>query len=128
MALKVVMQELNSLGIRDKIKIIASEKILTPDDAIELFAYDADFLNIARGFMISAGCIRARKCSGAGGHHCPVGLATMDEDRRSKFLVAKKSQTVANYHDAMLEGIRSLLAIMGKKRIKELSQEDLLRS
>ncbi len=128
MALKIVMEELNRLAIRDKIKIIASEKILTPDDAIELFAYDADFLNIARGFMISAGCIRARQCSGAGGHHCPVGLATMDEGRRSKFLVAKKSQTVANYHDAMLEGIRSLLAIMGKKHIKELSKEDLLRS
>jgi glutamate synthase domain-containing protein 2 len=77
--------------------------------------------------MMSAGCIRARECSGAGGHACPVGLATMDEGRRSKFLVAKKSQTVANYHDAMIEGIRSLLAIMGKRTIKELSQDDLLR-
>ncbi len=127
MALRIVMEELNRLGIRDKIKIIASEKILTPDDAVELLAYDVDFLNIARGFMISAGCIRARQCSGAGGHACPVGLATMDKDKRAKFLVGKKSQTVANYHDAMIEGIRSLLAIMGKKNIKELSQEDLLR-
>ncbi|CAA6803130.1 MAG: Ferredoxin-dependent glutamate synthase (EC [uncultured Sulfurovum sp.] len=127
MALRIVVDELNVLGIRDKIKIIASEKILTPDDAIELFAYDADFLNIARGFMVSAGCIRARQCSGAGGHACPVGLATMDKGRRSKFLVAKKSQTVANYHDALIEGIRSLLAIMGKKRLKDLSLDDLLR-
>lgn len=126
MALRIVMDELNALGIRDKIKIIASEKILTPDDAVELFAYDVDFLNIARGFMISAGCIRARQCSGAGGHACPVGLATMDEGRRSKFLVAKKSQTVANYHDALIEGIQSLLAIMGKKNLKELRQDDLL--
>jgi len=127
MALRIVMDELNALGIRDKIKIIASEKVLTPDDAIELFSYDADFLNIARGFMISAGCIRARVCSGAGGHACPVGLATMDEGRRSKFLVAKKSKTVANYHNALIEGIRSLLAIMGKKTIKELSLDDLLK-
>ncbi|CAA6821120.1 MAG: Ferredoxin-dependent glutamate synthase (EC [uncultured Sulfurovum sp.] len=127
MALRIVVDELNALGIRDKIKIIASEKILTPDDAIELFAYDADFLNIARGFMVSAGCIRARQCSGAGGHACPVGLATMDKGRRSKFLVAKKSHTVANYHDALIEGIRSLLAIMGKKKLKELSMDDLLR-
>ena len=36
MALDIVMEELNKLGIRDKIKIIASEKILTPDDALEL--------------------------------------------------------------------------------------------
>jgi glutamate synthase domain-containing protein 2 len=126
MALNIVMRELNALDIRDKVKIIASEKILTPDDAIELFAYDVDFLNIARGFMISAGCIRARHCSGAGGHDCPVGLATMNKAKRSKFLVAKKSKTIANYHDAMVESIRSLLAIMGKRNVKELSKEDLL--
>ena len=126
MALTIVVDELNRLGIRDKIKIIASEKVLTPDDAIELFTYDADFINIARGFMISAGCIRARHCSGAGGHDCPVGLATMNKRKRSKFLVAKKSQTIANYHDALIDGIKSMLAIMGKRDIKELSKTDLL--
>jgi len=54
--------------------------------------------------MISAGCIRARHCSGAGGYHCPVGLATMD-----------KSKTIVAYHDNLIKGIKSLLEIMGKK-------------
>ncbi|CAA6814744.1 MAG: Ferredoxin-dependent glutamate synthase (EC [uncultured Sulfurovum sp.] len=126
MSLDIVMDELERAGIRDKIKIIASEKVLTPDDAVELFMYGADFVNIARGFMISAGCIRARHCSGAGGHHCPVGLATMDKAKRSKFLVARKSQTVANYHNALTDGIKSMLAIMGKKDVRELSKEDIL--
>ena len=125
-SLDIVVKELESEGIRDKIKLIASEKVLTPDDAVELFAYGADFINIARGFMISAGCIRARHCSGAGGHECPVGLATMDKEKRSRFLVAKKAKTVANYHDALVTGIRSLLAIMGKRDIKELTREDLI--
>jgi glutamate synthase domain-containing protein 2 len=125
-SLDIVLEELEKEGIREHIKLIASEKVLTPDDAVELFAYGADFINIARGFMISAGCIRARHCSGAGGHECPVGLATMDKGKRSKFLVAKKSQTIANYHEALIEGIRSLLAIMGKRDIKELSRDDLL--
>jgi len=125
-SLDIVVSELEREGIRDRIKLIASEKVLTPDDAVELFAYGADFINIARGFMISAGCIRARHCSGAGGDECPVGLATMDRDKRSRFLVARKSQTVANYHDAMIAGIRSLLAIMGKRDVTELSKEDLI--
>jgi glutamate synthase domain-containing protein 2 len=125
-SLDIVVKELESEGIRDKIKLIASEKVLTPDDAVELFAYGADFINIARGFMISAGCIRARHCSGAGGHECPVGLATMDKEKRSRFLVAKKAKTVANYHDALITGIRSLLAIMGKRDITELKREDLI--
>jgi len=127
-SLDIVVEELEKEGIREHIKLIASEKVLTPDDAVELFAYGADFINIARGFMISAGCIRARHCSGAGGHECPVGLATMDKGKRSKFLVAKKSQTIANYHEALLDGIKSLLAIMGKRDIKELSKNDLLTS
>ncbi len=125
-ALDIVNSELNSLNIRDKIKIIASEKILTPDDAVEILAYGADFLNIARGFMISAGCIRARHCSGATGHDCPVGLATMNRDKRAKFLVNKKSETIANYHNAMIAGIKSLLAIIGKKDINRLSKSDLI--
>ena len=125
-SLDIVVTELEKEGIREHIKLIASEKVLTPDDAVELFAYGADFINIARGFMISAGCIRARHCSGAGGHECPVGLATMDKGKRSKFLVAKKSQTIANYHEALIDGIRSLLAIMGKRDIRELSKKDLI--
>jgi glutamate synthase domain-containing protein 2 len=125
-SLDIVVEELTKEGVREKIKLIASEKVLTPDDAVELFAYGADFINIARGFMISAGCIRARHCSGAGGHECPVGLATMDRDKRSRFLVARKSQTVANYHDALIAGIRSLLAIMGKHDVTELSKRDLI--
>ena len=99
--------------------------MLTADDVIELLCHGADFVNIARGCMISAGCIRARECSGAGGRNCPVGLATMDEAKRSKFLVEEKSRSVANYHDALIDSLRSLLAIMGKRHISELDRNDL---
>jgi len=51
--------------LRKKIKLIAAEKVLTPDDIVELFCYGAYFINIARDFMIYAGCIRAQECSGA---------------------------------------------------------------
>jgi len=124
-SLDIVTLALNERDIRDKVKIIASEKVLTPDDVIELIAYGADFINIARGFMISAGCIRARECSGANGRDCPVGIATMDKMKRSKFLIEKKSHNIASYHDNLLKGVISLLAIMGKKSLKELSKDDL---
>lgn len=126
-ALDIVVADLNEKGIRDNIKIIASEKVLTPDDAVELFIYGADFINIARGFMISAGCIRARHCSGTQGHDCPVGLATMNQEKRSKYLVEQKARTVANYHNALIAGIIGLLAVMGKKHICELSKDDLVQ-
>jgi len=125
-ALLIVNDILNEYGLRDELKIIAAEKVLTPDDVVELLCYGADFINIARGFMISAGCIRARECSGAGGRNCPVGLATMDEGKRSKYLVLQKAKHVANYHHELLHGVRSLLAVMGKEDVSELSMDDLI--
>ena len=112
-------------GLRESVKIIAAEKVLTPDDIVELLCYGADFINIARGFMISAGCIRARECSGAGGRNCPVGLATMNEAKRSKYLVLQKAKYIENYHRELLYGVRSLLAVMGKKNVSELSINDI---
>jgi len=124
-ALLIVNDVLNEYGLHEEVKIIAAEKVLTPDDVVELLCYGADFINIARGFMISAGCIRARECSGAGGRNCPVGLATMDEGKRSKYLVLQKAKHVANYHNELLHGVRSLLAVMGKEDVNELSMDDL---
>ena len=67
------------------VKISASGKILTPDDVIIILCLGADFVQIARGFMMSAGCIRARYCSGSGKHQCPVGLATQDIKKRKHY-------------------------------------------
>ena len=125
-ALEIVSKVLEAYGLREHLRIIASEKVLTPDDVVELLCYGADFINIARGFMISAGCIRARECSGANGRHCPVGLATMDEKKRSKYLVAQKSKSIARYHAELIHGVRSLLAVMGKKEVSQLGREDLI--
>lgn len=124
-ALDIADHSLRAYGLRDNIRLIAAEKVLTADDVVELLCHGADFVNIARVFMISAGCIRARECSGAGGRNCPVGLATMDEGKRSKFLVEEKSHSVANYHNALIDSLRSLLAIMGKRHISELDRSDL---
>ena len=125
-SLDIAVSTLKEYGLRDKIKIIAAEKVLTPDDVVELLCYGADFINIARGFMISAGCIRARECSGANGRHCPVGLATMNEAKRSKYLIGQKSKSIANYHNGLIEGIRELMAVMGKEKVSELSKEDII--
>ena len=124
-AIYIADTSLRNANIRDKVKLIGSEKVLTPDDVLVLKALGADFIAIARGFMMSAGCIRARECSGANGRHCPVGLATQDLRKRASFLVEQKSLHVANYHEKLLDGIVGLLAAMGKKSIDDVKREDL---
>jgi len=125
-ALYIVDTSLKEKGIRHKVKVIASEKVLTPDDAIVLFGLGADFVAIARAFMMSAGCIRARECSGAHGRNCPVGLATQDRAKRASFLVEQKARNVASYHGQLISGIRGLLAIMGLASLDKLNKEHLV--
>jgi len=124
-ALYVVDTLLRKHGLRDDIKIIASGKLLTPDDVIITMSMGADAVGIARGFMMSGGCIRARMCSGFGTHQCPVGMATQDAKRRASYLVIKKSDEIASYHKNLIKGMKTMLAIMGYEKIDELSKKNL---
>ncbi|MDH5464237.1 MAG: glutamate synthase-related protein, partial [Thiovulaceae bacterium] len=124
-ALFILDSLLRKHGIRDQIKIISSGKILTPDDVVIMMSLGADFVSIARGFMMSAGCIRARVCAGTGGHICPVGLATQDRRRRASYLVIRKSHEIANYHDNLIKGVRTLLSVMGYTNVGQLCKENL---
>jgi len=124
-ALYILDTALRKHGLREKIKIIASGKILTPDDVVITLAMGADAVGIARGFMMSGGCIRARMCSGFGSHQCPVGMATQDPKLRASYLVVKQGHEIANYHRNLVKGVRTLLAVMGKRRLDELSRKDL---
>jgi glutamate synthase domain-containing protein 2 len=124
-ALYVLDSTLRKYGLRDDIKIIASGKLLTPDDVIITMSMGADAVGIARGFMMSGGCIRARMCSGFGSHQCPVGMATQDPKLRASYLVVKKGHEIANYHKNLIKGMKMLLAIMGKTHISEISRKNL---
>lgn len=113
-------------GVREEVKLVASGKVLTPDDVIIIMALGADFIQIARGFMMSAGCIRARYCSGTTGHVCPVGLATQDKSKRKKYFVYKQAKKVRNYHNNLLKSVKGMLAIMGLKNINQLNKHRIL--
>ena len=125
-AIYLVDKVLKDYGVRDKVKISASGKILTPDDVVITLCIGADFVQVARGFMMSAGCIRARYCSGATKHQCPVGLATQDIKKRKHYFVTKHADYIKNYHNNILKSMKSLLAVMGLKNVKELSTDKLI--
>ena len=124
-ALYVLDTMLKQHGLRDDVKIIASGKILTPDDVVITMSMGADAVGMARGFMMSGGCIRARMCSGFGTHVCPVGMATQDEHKRASYLVIKQGEKIGNYHTNLVKSMKVVLAVMGKKSIKELDRSGL---
>lgn len=124
-ALYVLDTLLKKYEIRHNVKIIASGKILTPDDVIITMCMGADAVGIARGFMMSGGCIRARMCSGFGSHVCPVGMATQDVKKRASYLVIKKGKEIGNYHKNLIKNMKVVLAVMGLKDIDKLDKSRL---
>lgn len=61
-ALYVIDSALRKHAMRDDIKVISSGKILTPDDVIITMSLGADAIGIARGFMMSGGCVYVPAC------------------------------------------------------------------
>lgn len=116
---------LRMFELRKKIKIFGSSKILTPDDIAVALCMGADMVGIARGFMMSGGCIRARHCSGADGKKCPVGMATQDKKKRLSYLVSQKSRHIANYHKQLLKGLKTILSVVGVEDVNKLDRSHI---
>ena len=125
-AIYLVDKVLTKYGVRDDVRLVASGKVLTPDDIVIIMSLGADFIQIARGMMMAAGCIRARYCSGTTKHHCPVGLATQDKSKRKKYFVHKHAKYVRDYHKNLLNGVRGLMAVMGLDHYKKLDKHRLM--
>lgn len=99
-------------GIRDKMKLGASGKIISGADMTRALALGADWCNSARGFMFAIGCIQARTCHT---NRCPTGVATQDKNRQAGLHVGDKAQRVANFHRNTLHGFAEMLGAMGLK-------------
>lgn len=124
-ALYLLDSVLKKHHVRRDLKIIASGKILTPDDAIITLSMGADAIGIARGFMMSGGCIRAQMCSGFGSHVCPVGMATQDKKKRASYLVVKEGKEIGNYHTNLIKGMKVVCAVMGVEKMSNLHKSNL---
>ncbi|WP_438297623.1 FMN-binding glutamate synthase family protein [Sporosarcina sp. FA15] len=101
---------LRKFEVRDRVKIIASGKITTPDRAAIVLAMGADLVQVARGFMISVGCIMAHRCHT---NDCPAGVATTDKKLQQGLVVEEKKYRVTNYILTMREGLFRVAAAAG---------------
>ena len=109
-ALPLLDSALRKYGVRDRVIIIASGKMISPDRVAIALAMGADLVNIARGFMITVGCIQALKCES---NACPVGVATTDPDLQKALVIDEKKYRTANYLISMRKGLFRITAAAG---------------
>jgi glutamate synthase domain-containing protein 2 len=118
-AITLVHQTLKAYGVRDRVKLIASGKLITPDRIAVVLGMGADLVNIARAFMMTVGCIMAQRCHT---NTCPVGVATTDPKLQKALDIEEKSYRVLNYLVTLREGLFTAGAAAGVASPVELSE------
>jgi len=93
-SLPAVVDRLTAWNLRDRIKVIASGKLINPRGAAWALAVGADFVNSARGFMFALGCIQAMQCNK---NTCPTGITTHDPRLQRGLVPEDKAERVAHF-------------------------------
>ncbi|WP_430790169.1 FMN-binding glutamate synthase family protein [Virgibacillus flavescens] len=122
-ALPLVHQALIKYGVRDRVKIIASGKLFSPDRVAIALGMGADLVNIARAFMFTVGCIQTLKCES---NVCPVGVATTDPELQKALVIDEKKWRVANYVITMRKGLFRISAAAGLESPVHFASEHIV--
>ncbi len=108
--LSFVNNTLRGAGLRDRIKIGASGKLVHAFDIARALAIGADWANSARGFMFSIGCIQSQSCHT---NKCPVGVATQDPLRMRALHVPDKAERVYCFHRNTMKALGEMTGAAG---------------
>jgi glutamate synthase domain-containing protein 2 len=109
-ALPLVANLRDEYGLKDRIRLIASGKLVNPGDIAWALCAGADFITSARGFMFALGCIQALKCNK---NTCPTGITTHDPRFQKGLVVQHKYKRVAHYAKDIVKEVETIAHSVG---------------
>ena len=122
--LSIARNFLLGTDLKDRIKIIASGRVLNGFDLIRTLALGADVCNSARGMMFALGCIQALQC---GSNKCPTGIATQNPRLFNGLHVDDKRVRIRNYQHKTVHTALEIIGALGLKSPSELRPEHVYR-
>ena len=93
-ALPALVDVLLEYGLKERIRVIASGKLVDSGRVAWALCAGADFVVTGRGFMFALGCIQSMQCPY---NVCPVGITTHNERLQKGLVVEDKAKRVASY-------------------------------
>ncbi|PRX35303.1 Glutamate synthase domain-containing protein 2 [Meinhardsimonia xiamenensis] len=114
---------LRGAGLRDRISLGASGKLITAFEIARALAIGADWANSARGFMFAIGCIQAQACHT---NRCPVGVTTQDPTRVRALVVPDKAERVYRFHRNTMRALGELSGAAGLPHPRHFQPHHLL--
>ncbi|MDX2381375.1 MAG: FMN-binding glutamate synthase family protein [Acidimicrobiia bacterium] len=122
--LLLVQNTLVGAGVRDRIRIGASGKLVSASSIAQAMALGADWCNTARGFMFAVGCIQSQRCHT---NRCPVGVTTQDPRLQRALVVSDKSERVYQFHRNTVRALAELVAAMGLDHPSQLTPNHVVK-
>ncbi len=122
-ALPVVDARMRDERVRDKMKLFAAGKLISPGKQLMALSLGADAVYSARGFMLALGCIQALQCNK---NTCPVGITTHEPHLQRGLDIEEKSKRVYNYVHSLEHDWEEALSALGKRKFSELSPDNVL--
>jgi len=119
-SLPLAIDTIIDAGLRDRIKIIASGKLINPAEVAWALCTGADFITSARGFMLSLGCIQALQCHE---NTCPTGITTHNKKLQSGLVAEQKSSRVHNYINNIRHEVGVIAHSCGVRSPRELHRQ-----
>jgi len=114
-----VVDILEKHGLKERIKIVASGKLINPAEVAWAYCVGADFVATARGFMFALGCIQALQCNK---NTCPTGVTTHNKRLQKGLNPADKAVRVANYAVNLTHEICVIAHSCGVRGPRELNR------
>lgn len=111
-------------GLKDDIRLAVSGKQVSAFAMAASLAMGADWINSARGFMFSLGCIQSLNCHN---NTCPTGIATSDIGRQRGLVVSDKAERVYNFHKNTLAALMEVVAAAGCEHPSQLMPRHIMR-
>jgi glutamate synthase domain-containing protein 2 len=115
--LLLVHNAMVGIGMRDRVKLGASGRLISAAEIATACALGADWCNSARGFMFALGCIQAQRCHTNG---CPVGVTTQDHKLQRALDPVDKAERVYNFHRNTVHALAEILGAAGLEHPSEL--------
>ena len=121
-SLPLLVDILCAYGLRERIKVVASGKLVHSAKVAWALCAGADFIVSARGFMFSLGCVQSMQCHK---DTCPTGITTHSKYRQRGLVVEVKSQRVEQYAHWMCYEVNSLAHSCGLGNAREFKREHI---
>jgi glutamate synthase domain-containing protein 2 len=119
-SLPLIVDILIRAGLKDRIRVVASGKMITPAGVAWALAVGADAVVSARGFMFSIGCIQALKCHQ---NTCPTGVTTHNKHLQHGLVPKEKAVKAAQYAAAMIKDVEMIAHSCGVREPRGLKRK-----